>query len=1497
MAHSEKILPTELNLDISPEYLGSDKARFIRNLDYSLYAGKQEGSNLMVYKPLQSAELYDPSFVLPEGRNFPVGKKVSRGTSEVYVFVWNSLGNHSIYRIRGGKCQFVYIGPELKFSLDPEHFVGEGRCSVFVVCRGRENLTYIVWTNSLNDQGFLCVEHSIGSAYFNQAKYNRLITNYPKDDLLKLGIRAMNDCIGIKEVVSDTQGLNKLKYKTWQFRISYIDVYGRPSEHGIISDLFFQSDCVGDMIQCLDLSFDAGNPLVDKIRIEFKPNCFTQEWQIHETINKYEQNDKPWYERKLSKKVSINADNIMTYRFCPGLQCIPIPPEETARVENPLALTSESVFALAGGLALAGNRYGRKPFSTELMDKVHFEVEKPLTDAGDAMIVTRNITVWAVIWNPYLTQVQAVWKKDDGNVFGGLASGGKREDRVGGIYGQHFGDPDQEGFIGYLAGTGQTTISRQHRYTGTFVFGIPTTPGDWTYFGPSLDINEVRNNYWLQKFEFKNVRPGIHVFRIAGHQASLKDSNYAQTSTYYGGHREVDAVNKLPNLGKDPSTAKELVINVCEKDYDSLKENTVVQLLDLTIPATDVNLSRSSRVSSGYVYETNDQGVGREPIAWANISVDISGDAELVYSMHTDYNGFYYSAAKDKDHEVYVHAARKCRREKIRVVNWDKSDSSGLKTVNYYATDHYADFQKEPCNRIKIKGRLIDCKTKAGLSGVTVGLTDGQFVTTNNNGDYELLTYDFERFNRDDYAVLVDNILFLAAGRCNLVTCEGKVCIPPQHIVRIACVNCGERVINIPDVQLRLSAVDLFGPQLGGKYGFGLKGADWMDRKNFIQTRKEWFLDIPTVNEMGVFAYPKIKYSIDPDARFDPWLDKLYFNWTKNLKYSDFHSWVVDRFELIDNTGNINTVSPTQLRVYYLSLNEYNKQHNFSTNSTWQIIDTNDQGPLNDPSHVNGLRVTDTVQFVANGDGKIYPTNITALLRFDKAGEYFQVDYDDKLKDIQEGALIKFMREKDCAETELFYEICQTIKILPDGRPEKNTGYLNIYDSYMVNRQIPTPIVTTKKVKQFVQGSDPQSYTVTDVDVTTNTLKNYGWPFEHHSPSDFWGAHCSNRGRVEVKNDLEDEVCKQGEIALSGVLGENGYTNFLHYFDNARVKNFDREWGAIVAGIAQLKTILLITDIDHCIVPFDDNAIRMGNDRIILVSADKQFGPPQRKAGQNWGCRKRDRNTIAFEDGVAHWLDSENSKMVFHNFATATDASKDKFESFLRPKIKYVQNNPSIFFHAHINPKDGKCYVTDFDINRPEYINNTLSPQITWNETLAIDAATQALRMFCSFTPEMYASLVGEESDKQFFSFKDALPYAHYRQKPASFNKFYGTQCQRSMRFAMATEPLQTKEYLSLEVHSDRVVMWSPEVVTEYGQLSMIPRNWFKRGNNFWIAPFLCDIKSVADKNKGKQLTSNVLFGGDKMRGKWVEVLLVGDPDALDKYSELVGITVNANAI
>src|SRR5580765_6581316 len=157
-------------------------ARFIKNLYYVLTDNAQaittQGTQLGVLKPLQANEVYCP-ITLPKGDNWSIGTLPVRSTKELYVWVYNSEGNHCIFRINGDKksCTIVKIDPCFDFKLSPEYFIHESGAWLEIVKLvdpdTGETLTKkdLFWTNGKDYMGYIRVDDCIDTNGFDPTIY------------------------------------------------------------------------------------------------------------------------------------------------------------------------------------------------------------------------------------------------------------------------------------------------------------------------------------------------------------------------------------------------------------------------------------------------------------------------------------------------------------------------------------------------------------------------------------------------------------------------------------------------------------------------------------------------------------------------------------------------------------------------------------------------------------------------------------------------------------------------------------------------------------------------------------------------------------------------------------------------------------------------------------------------------------------------------------------------------------------------------------------------------------------------------------------------------------------------------------------------------------------------------------------------------------------------------------------------------------------------------
>lgn len=1470
----EKIIPLSgMNVDVHESLMTADVARFIKNLVYEITdkstSTTTRGGQTGVFKPLQSNEKYVGDFILPEGENASMGAFSFRETKEIFVFVWNSNKKYTIYRINGSTATIDIIVHDALFNfiLSPENFIHIGGCwlDVYYVTdpdtKQQVRRSFLLFTDGVNPQRSIAVEDSIATNGFDASLFPYFNGTYNRSMLFNMGVATPKDCIEIIEVPVTPTSVsenNQLLFNTWQFRLRYIDVWGRPSEYGVISDEYIPgiNDCVASsssLPRCVDLIFNAPSPQINQVEIAYR-NCNDQQWYTSDVLNLYVGSQYgEWWLRSRNPKVNYNAiTGKITYRFCAEKDCRPIAPTLTDRIQNPLPRTSVAVTQIGSFIALINNKSGFFPYSQELKDKIHINVTPPQAQPSTANNF-RNITIWIEIFNPFRLRNEPIYRMDLNGTkhYGFGAHNTDHQYRSFFAYGQYFSNPEQKGFCGYLAGTGVFAISKQ------FMLSPGGALTEVTDFDTITPVNPVTGVKYFQQFEFTNVPKGIWVFRLAAHQSDpSSDANYQKTSTYTAGTYAFDYTNLANpvNNAVVVNEAKELIVNVCNDNYDSLQDNKILVVYDLN--------GKTATVEAGYIYNTNDTTKTQVGIELLRIDAGASSHK----SNFTDHNGFYFVGSFTNRFRFQFFGYCGCKF--IELGNGRAGTSNQLFTDNYYLNlDNQTpchDYENQPCNFILIKGKIVLCNSTIGVPNITVVLARGSTATTDANGNFTIIAHD-DAYNSfgisNPINPRVDNI-YVLPGVCAFTDCNGD-CLAPVQVVITKCTQCSDRIVQVNDIAVLFKTAR--GPLSGVTRPVGFAGFDFLGRTTFIQPLGN--MTTPSVQETHLFAPSTVSGTIDADAIFPEETEYISFWVGPPAGISSYITWIIDKVEFIDNTGLVNDAAPTQIKIWYASLIEYNKQNNFNTTVNWQFIDEKTSQPV----------VTDKVQFLLNGDGTFFNKSITSLVKYAKDGQYFLINYTNDLANLKQNAIIRIIRPKSCTTTEPYFEVCSTINII-DRKAERNAFELNFFDTYYVYRQIPVP--------------------VTVGDETINELRIFGVPFEHDSPSDFWGKGCQNIGRVNIENPYESEIYLPEQFMISGIFGLINFTNF---FDESNAVNFtDTPVNGIVAVLPETSTILVIGQNDNFVVGYNDNLIRINQDGTAQSgSLQNGFGKPQRKVGANFGCQLFDKNTIYKNEGIVTFIDSSKSALISHNYQFGTPISMNGADSLVRAKIKAVQeynllNGSKRYFTGVINPINMEYLLTDFILGSNNYINDSREFDVTKQETISFDLLSKAFKAAYSFTPELYTELEGEKDDQQLFTLRKGIPYRHYSvNNVTSYNTFYGVKCERVLEIVIVLDNLKKKKPLSIAEYCKQCVYFADRVLTETGQVSRILIAYFQQAEFGWYAPFLCDLNTPFDPNLPRQTGVNNLLDGNMLVGTWIKVRLIGDPAFNDIYSEFQGVVVN----
>lgn len=607
--------------------------------------------------------------------------------------------------------------------------------------------------------------------------------------------------INVEELAFPDSSLQNLTVRSgWQFRVKFIDVFGRESEHGIISEQYVTivgGNCLvasNGLPRCLMINFDAGNPLVKFIQIEYRkwvgdtfvPSLATN-WLIYETINKYDDSSAvAWYNRSInplflttgSGIIYNSATNKIAYKFCADKNTIPIDVEETLRTEPGLPRISSSVASINKRLLLANNVRNFEPIAQTEIDKVTFTAQTP-TDITCNANPTRTIVVYAAIYSfyappgpggtptgiIYMNHGKAVWGVggDDCGSYGPFSC-----DQV-------FGDqtPNNSGFIGCLRGTSHKCISEQVDFD--YLTGSSVVKG--------YEIGTIFSMA-IQRFTFVDVPAGKYIFQIASHKAKITDGDCAKTSTYVAGQVPISNLGSIYTLNDYvDNPIKELEVD-CTAGNVNLNQpaDPLFVILDMSFPA-------AGAVMDGYLFEKVGENIPVEMAPTVFPAIAASGTTgDFWGSFFTDHNGFYFGGYRMTGNMALAVCTDMCDGSGTIArtlygpvigtsypayptagsLNQDDGGilhGDGSNTPSGACTGVHGNWK----NRVYLVGsgstypdgarrvinqRIADCNDHAlGLPGISVVMTKGAYGLTNTSGDVTLYAH-----NRYDFLTAIGTI-------------------------------------------------------------------------------------------------------------------------------------------------------------------------------------------------------------------------------------------------------------------------------------------------------------------------------------------------------------------------------------------------------------------------------------------------------------------------------------------------------------------------------------------------------------------------------------------------------------------------------------------------------------------------------------------------------------------------------------------------------------------
>lgn len=1621
-----------VNLDLALIRMPANAAIFIKNLTQNINtnsnAAGESGQNEKIISPLEGNQALSLSG-MPSGTNYCVGFFSSEQTNEGYFAVWNSSNNHTVWVISGedGTVRKVHESSLLPFLLDPAFFYSEGRMTLELISdidplSGLEsNFKLLVFTNNNVLQCLLDVEASIATNSYTTTYFTASAAFYNPLELIHLGsvlpIKCvkLNDPTAYSPVPDDANRQNLLINSGWQFRIRTWDVWGRPSDWGIISSVYTSlvgGGCISTsngLPRCVNLCFDAGSPLIKFITVAFRrgvgndPSGQTETgWEETETFRKYDDfAGVEWYNRPYNpvfttsgSGITFNAGtNIITYTFCADKGSNPVDPTEAAYTQPGLPRMSSGVASVNKALALSNNAYDFEPIAQAVVDAVDFSVLLPNpTVPGQVPCPAaplRTIVLYANIYNAYGDFAsEPLIKRSYGIVtFGSDAATipPNTPDCHESAFSldQVFGDQTNPGFIAYLAGTPFKVI------------------GEWGDYDPVADIFTANPTFLgtgmphikMIRFTFVDVPAGRYVVRLASHHATINDGNLQKTSTQVWatcpiGYAQIAFARRIAGFS---TPNKEIVVD-CSTGNVNLGGLTGTMFVIL-----DLGDGLYSNGIDGYLKEYE----GGAPVEMAVVFFHgaMMGTPSNSYgSWFTDHNGYFFMTGSGSGGGAYsgVDLIVNLCTPNVNQVVFSQTSGCGGSTGKMAhgnglgAGDYWGNFgawynevyvahaggvvTTFPAEgRRVIKQKFTVCgQQNIGVPGIPVVMARCQPALTDSSGLATLIAH-----NRYDYLSVVspsmasfgadllpngaifpfnaDYLTFSQKGGCEWNVCRS--CDTAMADVLVDYIDCAggsvgctgsqpPRTTCLATLSVQPNGVGIYGVQSGGKYPVAFWVHDLIGRHTSPQIKpgELGYVYIPNLNDTTPTPYPamalcSLQFTI-PRGLFVG-LEFTHFTPLVGLNalFSDYISWNADYIQYVDNTGVTNTANPTSIRIYWQSLNEYNKQYNEQTNTAWDFI-------TKSPGQVN-----DIVQFIMNGDGKFLPSIKGAAVTYNQAGMFFTIDYQPELSGLINGCLFKIIRPKqNNTNVNLpYYEQCLTLDIV-NGFLPSGTWTIPYRDSYLLSRSVPVPQLQGQPGPTPPGTTPPNPIEYTSSNLNTDVVKigyaennpninsvmamafidaqtTFPFFFESPSPSDLSQSHLGTPGRVGIPNPYEEQFRVGTEIAVSNPVADKGIVNGIGTYLDANKQAFDRNtYGDITVSLVQQGVLMVICKNDYFITRYNQTQFRVVDGTVLAQNpGDGIFTAPETKIGSNYGVIPANINTIVCFNGMVVFLDNKGH-LIFSNFSNAKPVEKDGYQAYLLQKIADVNNqnllgNGKTYFQGQFDVKTMEYYLTNFnipDISPATYINTQDQPTLGINETMIFDLEKGTLKGFASFTPEYYGRIPGYYTQRQFLSFKHGVPYIHHNNLAGPFAtppyiNFYGVQeipiithvinqADKGLLPDKVKRFLYNELYVRASIPEGSGVMpsalfYSDSIISEKGQQSRLLVGRWDLKDGYQCAAFLCDLTTPPDPNQIPQTTTHAILDGNPLQGRYCVVRYKGQVVYSGTYFELTSVVSYFNLL
>lgn len=1292
------------------------------------------------------------------------------------------------------------------------------------LCANRHGKS-LIWTNGEGPIGQIDVEASIVTDSFSTPFFQRCAEGC---EAIEMCVPDPCGCLmGELVPLSDTDKGKKNNILDMGIQVSFMWEYydGRRSIWSNPSTLFYQNtkgcfDNVEGLPRCIKFRVPVGNPLVDKIHIAFSKNGVWYKTEIVDKYKKYNSSQQYWYERELAELTNYSDEDCsFDYFFCNDKLCEAIDPVEFSRVFNPLPIKPQGILPIGIGedrtaLGFYNYEQGNCPIDKTEIEKWGIGIDCP---EGSCNPEYATVKVRLIIHNRGVGRNQFIYKLEDGAddpahkaYFGGLNKTLDGGFEIG--YDQYFNNKTRN-FIVYAEGTESWKEMKQFK-----AHAFWTNREEW---GPVANMNEVgtrnrwrratRNGeFFYSEAEIKVIKGSRGFLRIASHHSTSGSGSNQDTSTFVYGIQNLFVYKGDLDNGEGLTTGvEEIYFDTCNGDVD------ITDAFVIDDNAVDAGFGVKASAYNGYLKDEEGKVV-------EGAVVGANGIASV-----TDHNGFYHFYLKPGENDavdITVRAEQNCF--SFQTIETDSVQGAAGTNTQHDITIENTSYNTTAYASVKIL--IQDCQGNP-VSGVRVALSGSKYDVTDGEGYARWKIRNYESRDRVIRYVVLNN------NGCFSTDCNGvcNPCMPTGETPTTSCYMTIP-VITFPSAVINRDYSLLFknGLKSGGRYPFGFVVR--FDCGQISAVNEIGYLDVPKTQEKNSEGFCNLTYNA---GTFTAPAGAKCVDIVRGVNINPFElQWVVDEVDRSDG----------KIILTIQSLNDYNEKYFFKTNTLYQWLKN------------------DRVEFIKNGDGKIFDTATYGLLNYltispfndeqvsgqtDSPADFFNqliIEDDGKLDGLKKGAVIEIQRSKECATEPTYHSICVSIPVKEDGTLEYPSGIFTTFDTYFVKRNI---------------GELPTQQ------------------FEHHSPSDFWGERLTDVGRAYFVNKYENKRRYGRNITINS-------PNVFNYFgDIVRTFPPDIHGDIIAMYITDNKIGMCISEHDNSLFQVSDDLARVdGNGIVRAASPDSIISDGQAKLSGTYGCQYPHVGSILFGDGFSTWVDVNNGTFVKNDYNTAIAADEGRAQTYFGTRCQQIlaynkpDTNPldKLRFSTGINNSNGSVMLT-IKALRDNGIYNQIKPLLQNNDTIAYDPYSGDFLTFVSWTPEAYGMLnLSDELGCSFLAYLNGIPYIHPI-NPTKYNEFFGTACDWVVTLSLNKFPKKIKKAVTMEIQDAESLWYAAEVTTDkMGFISEIPVIKVVRDRQKMNASFLRDKNSIGG-----------LYNGREASGYHTLVALIRDNTDAGKYGTI----------